>query len=266
MGRAEMLKWYDKAMLNPVQATYFGGSDFYNLGYWAPDCESQAEASAALVEKLLSFIPDKRGNILDVGCGLGATTRTLLEYYDPKDIVAINISEVQLNRARQNAPGVDFRFMDAANLDFPDNHFDNIICVDASYHFVTRERFLREALRVLKPGGRLVESDVLFTPRATTIEYLNLPTANYVATPDEFRDILLGIGFAEANVHDAKRECLDPFIKNHLVWPGKARKAGKLPFGGYLLARFFAPSIARNWKRLADGYVLIEARKATNDA
>ena len=40
--------------------------------------------------------------------------------------------------------------MDATELDFRDNSFDSIICVEAAFHFDTREKFVREAYRVLK--------------------------------------------------------------------------------------------------------------------
>ena len=51
------------------------------------------------MEKLLAFIPSKQGNILDIACGLGATTRHLLGYYPPEHVVGINVSDVQLARA-----------------------------------------------------------------------------------------------------------------------------------------------------------------------
>jgi MPBQ/MSBQ methyltransferase len=82
------------------------------------------------MEKLLAFIPAKKGIILDVACGLGATTRHVLRYYAPSDMVGINIAEAQLRMSRVNAPDCTFIQMDAVNLGFRDSVFDNVICVE----------------------------------------------------------------------------------------------------------------------------------------
>lgn len=67
-------------------------------------------------------------------------------------IVGINISPTQIERSILNAPDCKFLLMDAVNIEFKDNFFDNIICVESAFYFNTREKFLKEAWRVLKPG------------------------------------------------------------------------------------------------------------------
>jgi MPBQ/MSBQ methyltransferase len=91
------------------------------------------------MEKLLAFLPKKEGTILDVACGKGATTRYLLRYFKSENVTGINISEKQLARCRENAPGCTFLLMSATELKFADESFDNISCVEAAFHFVTRE-------------------------------------------------------------------------------------------------------------------------------
>ncbi len=97
--------------------------------------------------------------ILEIGIGPGST----LEYYPPQNtIVGIDISGPMIQRARQKASEInggnsfEFHVMDAADLKFPDNHFDVVM---AAYVITTVQdpfRVCREILRVLKPGGRII--------------------------------------------------------------------------------------------------------------
>ena len=111
--------------------------------------------------KVARVSAEEEKTILDVACGKGATTRYLLRYFKSENVTGINISEKQLARCRENAPGCTFLLMSATELKFADESFDNISCVEAAFHFVTREKFLKEAFRMLKPRGQIVLRDVL---------------------------------------------------------------------------------------------------------
>ncbi len=195
---------YVESILAP-HGEYFGGSYFANYGYWNPETESARESCENLMEKLLTFLPEKEGSILDVACGLGATTRHLTKHFSAENITAVDISEKNLETGRKNAPGVTFLCMDATKLEFPDSCFDAIISVEAALHFQTREVFLREALRVLKPGGRLVVSDVLHD-RWTDVASPLLPAENHVESPEHYREILERAGFSSALVEDVTEQ------------------------------------------------------------
>ena len=132
-----MVRFYDRLMRNSRQRRYYGNSDFYNFGYWGAGAKTQREASEALVDALLDRLPGRASTILDVACGLGASTRRLLDHYPAENVTAINISAAQVARATENAPGATVLRMDAAKLDFPDNAFDAALCVDNTFWFKT---------------------------------------------------------------------------------------------------------------------------------
>jgi ubiquinone/menaquinone biosynthesis C-methylase UbiE len=199
---------YDRLLELDFFGDYNDRSDFWNYGYWREGTKSQRQACENLMEKLLGFV-SKQGTILDVACGKGATTRYLLKYYKSDNIVGINISEKQLRLCRKIVPGCTFLLMDAAHLGFDDNSFDNIICVEAACHFDTRDKFLREAYRVLKPAGRLVLSDPILSLRSSV-----QPPANYLQTTSAYKQVCLRAGFSNALVIDATNKCFGTFSEN----------------------------------------------------
>jgi cyclopropane fatty-acyl-phospholipid synthase-like methyltransferase len=197
---------YDSLMYWPPLQEYFCQSDYVNYGYWQKETVDAKEAAENLIEKLLSFLPEKTGKILDVACGKGATTRYLCKYYHPSQVTGINISETQIATCRENAPECIFLLMDAVDLQFPDAFFDNIICVEAAFHFQTRQDFFAEALRVLKPGGRLCLSDILLTREAEERRKFRF-AENYVQDLAQYEHLLRQAGFADCHIEDASVPC-----------------------------------------------------------
>lgn len=113
-----------------------------------------------------SLSPGRR--VLEVACGFGNTARYLARDHGVS-VMATNIAEAQLEagRAITAAEGlaerVSFAFGDYHELDFPDGSFDCWWCQEALLYAVDRRRVMAEAVRVVRPGGRIVFSDLLLS-------------------------------------------------------------------------------------------------------
>ena len=251
---------YDKRMFTERVANAYAGSDFHNLGYWRNATASRREACRNLMEKLVRLAPKRlrapRRSCLDVACGKGASTRYLGRFYMPENITGINISEKQLERCRQNAPGSQFFLMDATHLDFADNTFDVVICVEAAFHFNTRNDFLQEALRVLKPRGRLILSDILVTRQHEKIAKTRV-LANYVQNPWQYRANLRAVGFRNIEIVDATTQCSIRCL-NHLLKDSR-KQLGRGEINREIF-RFRRATVARKLQRTRY-YLLVAASK-----
>ena len=99
--------------------------------------------------------------ILDVGTGPGFFAILLARA--GYDVTAVDYTEAMLAEAKKNAGEVAekicFQRMDAQKLDFPDGYFDVVISRNLTWNLEKPEQAYQEWMRVLKPGGVLLNFD-----------------------------------------------------------------------------------------------------------
>ena len=204
---------------------FYEGSGFTQMGLWGPDTRSAREACEHLVEALLALFPDPRGPILEVGCGTGAVAEVLARHVRPSQIVGTDVLPAALVRARQRVPEAGFEVATPTRLEFPDESFGTVITVEQACYFDSRRDFLREALRVLETGGRLLLSDVLYTRSGDALSP-DRSAHNHLSGIPAYVRLLENVGFKHVSVLDATDRCARAYqarITQHLLTRFQAR-------------------------------------------
>jgi demethylmenaquinone methyltransferase/2-methoxy-6-polyprenyl-1,4-benzoquinol methylase len=100
--------------------------------------------------------------ILDVATGTADMAIMLSKHLSPSYVTGIDISNGMLEIGRQKlsrlglTEKIELQTGDSEAIRFPDNHFDAVTVAFGVRNFENLEKGLREMLRVLRPGGRLV--------------------------------------------------------------------------------------------------------------
>ncbi len=95
--------------------------------------------------------------VLDSGCANGRLIEVLRD--KKVDYFGVDISERLIEIAKEKYPQAKFQVADSLSLPFPDNYFDKIYSISVLHNIPSTEfqlRYLKEARRVLKPGGFLI--------------------------------------------------------------------------------------------------------------
>lgn len=181
--------------------------------------------------------------LLDVGCGIGGSSRILARDYGFA-VTGVTISPQQVARAQQLTPeGVTAQFQvdDAMALSFPDASFDVVWSVEAGPHMPDKAVFAKELLRVLKPGGVLVVADwnqrddrrqpLNAWERPVMRQLLDQWSHPEFASIEGFAEALTATGLVEGEVMTAdwSPETLPSWLDS--IWQGVVRPRGLVQFG-----------------------------------
>jgi tocopherol O-methyltransferase len=100
-------------------------------------------------------------SVVDVGCGLGGSSRYMAKKYDT-NCHGITLSPYQVQRGTKLAVAqglsdkVSFQVANALKQPFPDNHFDLVWTMDCGEHMPERGKFISELVRVAAPGATIL--------------------------------------------------------------------------------------------------------------
>jgi SAM-dependent methyltransferase len=106
--------------------------------------------------ELLTRLPD-RSRVLDVGCGAGVPVAKVLAD-SGHQVTGVDISEVQVARARERVPGATFVQADVTTLELLAGEFDAVLSFYALIHIPVEEQeaLLQRIGTWLRPGGLFV--------------------------------------------------------------------------------------------------------------
>jgi len=120
---------------------------------FASDIGNKNDSGIMILNFLKSKI-DKKGRILDAGCGEGRFSKYFIE--NRANITSMDFSEEYIRIAKKNINKGKFVIGSVTKLPFKDNSFDYIFSVDVLQHVPDLEKAIKEFFRVLRKGGTLI--------------------------------------------------------------------------------------------------------------
>ena len=228
----------------------------------APVDEFHIRGRAATLELARAAGLDSSRRVLDVGSGIGGTSRCLAREFGCR-VTGIDLTEEYCRTAAMLSARiglehlVDYRQGDATNLPFADASFDVVWTEHAAMNIPDKLRLYREMHRVLEPGGTLAIHDVLAGPSGAVllpVPWARRPESSFLVTPDELRTLLDEAGFTVTDWSDTTDEARDWFV----AVAEKIRKEGLPPLGFHVLLGPDFQVMAQNQRRnLEEGRIVL---------
>jgi ubiquinone/menaquinone biosynthesis C-methylase UbiE len=205
---------------------------------------------------------DAAQRVLDVGSGIGGTSRCLAKEFGCR-ITGIDLTEeycrtaAMLTARTGLAQLVDYRQGDATSLPFDDGTFDVVWTEHVAMNIPDKARLYKEIHRVLKPGGTLAIYDVLAGPSGPVVfpvPWARTPETSFLVSPQELRTLLEGAAFTVADWSDTTEAARSWFV----ALAEKISKEGFPALGFHLLLGPDFKEMAQNQGRnLQEGRIAL---------
>ena len=212
----QVVAYYDATLLE--YWTFWTGRRDLAMHFGCHDGGVRKHAAALLRmnEVLASLAGVCAGDrVLDAGCGYGGSALWLAANAGC-EVTGVTVVPYQVEKARKEArkrgleSKVAFELGDYADTRFPDRSFDVVWGLESVVHAVDKARFLREASRLLRPGGRMLISEYMLreSPPLSRVErdyiepWLTGWAMPSLLSPAEYEELIEEAGFGGLRRHD----------------------------------------------------------------
>lgn len=280
-SRAHIKQYYEDSGLDYA---YWSRAFNMHFGYFERGMSPfKLEAMLAnMNRKVLDFLGLKRGSVIDLGCGAGATSKQLAAENAGLAITGVSLVGEQIGRARAACASLPaaqqpcFVEADYTALPFADNQFDGAWNLESACHApgIDKRALVNEAFRVLKPGASWVVVDGFLKrpPRWRSSRWILNKVHDYwaletFADRDAFLQALRDAGFVDIEIVDwswrvAPSAAYIPWVTG-VFFVDWLRKEKARALGRHRLANALAPMLGLmlGLSRAFFGYYAVRARK-----
>lgn len=185
-----------------------------HYGIWDEHTKNFGESLINTNRVLMNIAQVKDGEkILDAGCGVGGAA-IFLSMHKNVNVVGVTLSDRQLVFANTQAEGLNlknrpqFFKMDYTKTSFEDESFDVVWACESVSSAPQKELFVKEAFRLLKPGGRLILSDYFHTGDAShevhpmINKWVKTWSISNLVTGDTFKSFMQSVSFINIEMAD----------------------------------------------------------------
>jgi len=155
---SDIREHYDSLAL--IYRTFWG--EHIHHGFFRTAGDSPQDAQVNLVERCIGLLsPESIHNVLDVGCGFGATLLHVAKTFNAHGMgltISPKQAQIALHEAHKAGLGDPLQFLvaDAESFDFPASAFDLVWAMESSEHFAEKAGFFCNVQKTLRPAGQLL--------------------------------------------------------------------------------------------------------------